>query len=40
MTLAYAVKLNLTPSPTNVKAQKIDSLPLKSYKMVITGFLV
>lgn len=40
MTLAYAAKLGLTIWKTNINGQKIDSLSLKTYRMVITGFLV
>lgn len=37
---AYIEKLDFIPRSTNVSAQKIDSLPLKIYGMVTTGYLV
>lgn len=40
MTLVYAAQLGLTPRFTNVGTQKIDSLALKTYEMIIARFLV
>lgn len=38
MTLAYTAKLGLTTQKTSVRVQKIDSLPLESYGMVLASF--
>lgn len=40
MTLAHAARLNLTAPKTNVKAQKIDKLPIGIYGMVFVSFQV
>ena len=40
MTLAYIVELGLTIQKTSVRAQKINGLPLKTYGMALTRFLV
>lgn len=40
MTLVYTVNLGLILRFTNVSAQKIDSLALKTYRMAITRFLI
>lgn len=40
MTLAYAIKLDLTIQPTNIKAQKIDNSIFMIFGMVLTGFWV
>lgn len=40
MTPAYAAKLDLIPRHTNVGAQKINCLTLKTYIITITEFLV
>ena len=38
ITLAYTAKLGLKVYLTNVGAQKIDGLLLKTFEMVIAGF--
>lgn len=40
MTPSYATKLGLTIQKTDIGIQKIDSLLLETYGMVIVGFLV
>lgn len=40
MTLVYATKLGLETMTTDVGAQKIDYLLLKTYGMAITGLLL
>lgn len=40
MTSAYTTKLGLTSWTIKIKAQKIDSLVFKTYRMVIAKFLV
>ncbi len=38
MTPAYVAKLDLTTRKTSIRAQKIDSLPLETYGMVLARF--
>ena len=40
MTPAFAAKLGLPIYPTSNSAQKIESSTLKTYGMVIAGFLI
>lgn len=40
MSLIYAVKIGLAIRSNNVGTQKIDGLPLKTYKMVVAKNLV
>ena len=40
MTPGFAAKIDLIPRSTNVDAQKIDGLPLKTYGMVSAKFLL
>lgn len=40
MTLAYITKLGLTTWKTSIGVQKIDSLPIKTYNMVLASFLL
>lgn len=38
--LGYAQKLSLSIEKINIKAQKINSSGLKTFKMIITNFLI
>ena len=40
MTLAYTAQLGLTTWKTSIGAQKINGLPLETYKMVSASFLL
>ena len=40
MTLVYAAKLGLTPRPTNIGTQKVNSLALETYGMITVDFSV
>lgn len=40
MTLAYIAKLGLISHITNIRAQKIDGLALKTYEMIIAEFSI
>ena len=40
MTPTFVVKLGLVTRKTNIDAQKIDSSPLVTYRMVLADFLV
>lgn len=40
MTLKYVIKLGLKICSTNVRAQKIDSFALKTFRMILTSFEV
>lgn len=40
ITLVYIAKLDLTTSKTSIRAKKIDSLPLETYDIALTVFLL
>ncbi len=40
MTPTFAAKLELRPKLTNIGIQKIDGLPLETYGIVMTRFLI